>query len=78
MVNITVSISDALKKDMELHKEMNWSEVARTAFKRKLTELEILRQISSGSTLTSEDAVALGRRINESLHQRLDSDAPRH
>jgi len=70
MVNITLSVPESLKKDMEKSKEINWSEVARTAIKAKIDQLKILKAITSKSKLTDEDALELGRKINASLHKK--------
>ena len=55
---------------MDESREINWSEVARVAIKNKVAQLKILKQITSKSKLTENDALELGRRINKSLHQR--------
>lgn len=71
MVSITLSVPEDLKKEMDESKEMNWSEVARTAIKSKITQLKILKAISAKSKLTEKDALELGRKINKSLHERI-------
>lgn len=70
MVSITLSVPEELKRDMDTCPEMNWSEVARAAIKTKVAELKILKAIAAKSKLTEKDALALGRKINESLHKR--------
>ena len=70
MVNITLSLPEDLKKTMDKHPEINWSEVARQAFKEKTSQLELLDAIASKSKLTEKDAVELGRKIKKSLWQR--------
>ena len=70
MATITLAIADDLKKEMEDFKEMNWSEVARTAIKDKLSQLRILRNITSNSKLTEQDAIQLARKINKELHRK--------
>ena len=42
MSNITVSVPEELKREMEQLKVMNWSEVAREAFAKKVEQLKIL------------------------------------
>ena len=68
MVNITLSIPEELKLEMEKFKEINWSEVARQAIKEKTVQLSILKSITSKSKLTEEDALKLSKRINIELH----------
>ncbi|MFH1316812.1 MAG: hypothetical protein ABII01_04800 [Candidatus Woesearchaeota archaeon] len=70
MPTITLSVPEDLKKDMDESKEINWSEVARTAIKSKVSQLRILKQITSKSKFTEKDALELGRKINKSMHER--------
>lgn len=70
MATITLSIPDDLIKEMNLSKEINWSAVAREAIRMKINQLRMLRAITSRSHLSQEDALELGKQINESLHQR--------
>lgn len=67
MPNVTVSVDDDLKEKMSQHPEINWSEVARQAFQKKLKDLELMEQIASESQLTEEDV--------EELSEKIDSDA---
>ena len=71
MVSITLSVPEDLKQEMDNSKEINWSEVARTAIKSKIAQLKILKAISAKSKLSEKDALELGRKINKSLHERL-------
>ena len=70
MPTITLSVPEELKHEMDETKEINWSEVAREAIKTKVSQLKILKSITSKSQLTEKDALELGRKINESLHKR--------
>jgi hypothetical protein len=70
MATITLSIPDDLMKEMDISKEINWSEVAREAIRTRVNQLRMLRAITSGSQLSQEDALELSRQINESLYQR--------
>ncbi len=70
MPTITLSVTEDLKRDMDESREINWSEVARTAIKSKVEQLRILKSITSKSKLTEKDALELGRKINKSLHKR--------
>jgi hypothetical protein len=55
---------------MDAFPEINWSEVARQAIAQKLRDLRFLKRMKSESTLTEEDAVALGRKVNRALAKR--------
>ena len=70
MPTITLSVPTELKKEMDASKEINWSQVARSAIQEKLAQLKILKTIASKSELTEKDALELGRKINKSLHER--------
>lgn len=70
MVSITLAVSEDLKKEMERHPELNWSEVARRAFKEKIAILNKMDEILSKSKLTEKDALELGRKVNKSLARR--------
>jgi hypothetical protein len=70
MVNMTISIPGELKDDLELFPEINWSEVARQAFKEKIADLKFLLEFKKNSTMTEEEAVKLGKELNKSLHKR--------
>lgn len=67
MVSITLSVPDNLKKEMEQFPEMNWSEVARQAIKKKLAILKAFKEFSRESELTEEDALLLGRKVNKAV-----------
>lgn len=70
MPNLTISIPENLRKELSEFKVMNWSEVAREAFEKKIIQLRILESFSKDSELTEEDALKLGRKVNEALAKR--------
>ena len=76
MPNITLSVSEELKEEMDQSREINWSEVARTAIREKISQLKILKSIATKSKLTRTDALELGKKINESLHKRYRKEQP--
>ncbi len=65
-----LSLPDDLKDRMETFPEVNWSSVAREAIEDKLEKLQFLKEFSSGSEMTEEDALALGKKLNERLARR--------
>ncbi len=67
MANLTFSISNKLKKSMEDFPEINWSEVARDSIRRKMAQLDFLKGFRIDSKISPEDALDLGREINELL-----------
>ncbi|MFB6246343.1 MAG: hypothetical protein ABEI74_01995 [Candidatus Pacearchaeota archaeon] len=70
MVNITMSLPDDLKEQMDRHKEINWSEIARQAIKKKLAVLEEMDKALADSELSEEDAVELGKKVNKELSKK--------
>lgn len=70
MVNVTLSIPSDLKNRMDNFAEINWSAVAREAFDEKIKDLEFIKKFKAKSTLTEEDALKLGKELNERLVKR--------
>jgi len=70
MVTITLAVPKELKERMESFPEINWSEVARQAFRQKVHDLEILMRFKSDSTLTEKEALELGAELNRKLAKR--------
>jgi len=74
MVNITLSVPEELKKEMDKFPEMNWSEIARAAIKHRILILSKIKEFTKDSTLTEEDALRLGRQVNASMAKRLKNE----
>ena len=70
MVSITLAVPTELKQKMDKFAEINWSAVAREAFMQKIKDLEFLKEFKSKSALTTEEAIRLGRELNERLTKR--------
>jgi hypothetical protein len=70
MVNITLSVSEELKKEMEQFPEINWSVIFREAIKRRMILLKQIREFAKDSEITEEDAMRLGREINKEAAKR--------
>jgi hypothetical protein len=71
MVNITLSVPEDMKQEMDKFEEMNWSAVARAAFNKRLILLKEFRKFTKDSELTEEDAIRLGREVNKAAAKRL-------
>ncbi|TFF88402.1 MAG: hypothetical protein EU549_03095 [Promethearchaeota archaeon] len=74
MVNITLSISEELKEEMNKFPEINWSEVARSFIKQKVADLKFLRAFTSESDIIYEDAEKLGRKVSDLLAKHYTSE----
>ena len=67
MVSITLAVPQDLKEEMDKHPEMNWSEVARQAIKQRVALLNKFKEFTKDSTLTEEEALELGRKVNKAV-----------
>jgi hypothetical protein len=73
MPTVTVNVDADLKDRMEEHPEINWSEVARSAFEEKIDDLEMMQRLSSDSELTEDDVDELAELIDSNVAERLAS-----
>ncbi len=71
MTTMTLAIPLEIKQKMDQFPEMNWSEIARQAFLQKIKDLEFLKKFKSESTLTEEDALRLGKKVNRAVSDKL-------
>lgn len=73
MASMMALVPDSLKADMKSFPWVNWSEVAREAFIKKIRRLDALEKfekILEKSQFTEEDALELSRNVkNERLNQ---------
>lgn len=67
MTTMTLAVPSELKQKMEQFKEINWSEVARQSFSRKITDLEMLQKMKSESTMTEDDALNFAKKVNKAV-----------
>lgn len=72
MANMTLSIPDELYKEMKWHSEIKWSEVARKAFEKKVSELHWMDELVKNSELTEVDAERIGHKIKGEIRKRFD------
>jgi hypothetical protein len=70
MVSITLSVPEDMKHEMEEFPEMNWSAIARDAIQKRLVLLHKFQEFTKDSTLTEDDAIKLGRKVNKGLAKR--------
>lgn len=70
---MTIAIPNELKKEMELHPEINWSEVARAAIRRKIHILKEMDRILADSELSEKDAIILGRKVTKKVADKFKS-----
>jgi len=74
MTSVTLAIDERLKLDMSKLDWINWSELVRERLlereMQKMEDIKFLREFVSRSKLTKEDALRLGRAVNESLSKK--------
>lgn len=74
MPNITISVPEELKKQLEKFPEINWSEVLRELISQKVKRLEILKKLDKmleNSEMTEEDALRLGDKVKQAMWEKL-------
>ncbi len=67
MVNVTIAVPDELKRLLDKHKEMNWSEVARQAWWQKVRELELFNKLAKSSDASDKDVLELAKTIKKGM-----------
>ncbi len=67
MPNMTLSIPDDLHAIVKMHKEINWSEVARRAMFIEVKKLQLMEKLVGKSQLTEKDVEELDRKIKAGL-----------
>ena len=67
MVNLTVTIPEDLRKELQNHNEVNWSAVIRRSLKQHLQKLQIAEAIASKSRLTKKDVKELDDMIKKGV-----------
>jgi len=74
MASIMASLPDSLKSDIEHFSWVNWSEVAREAFIKKIKRLgalERFEKLLENSEFTEEDALILSKKVKEERFKQL-------
>jgi hypothetical protein len=71
MTSLTLSVSKEIKRMMDQHPEINWSEVARQSILQKLMLLAKMDRLLKHSKLTEKDTIVIGSRINKSMAKKL-------
>ncbi len=67
MTNITLTVPEDLKQELQRHKEVNWSAVARTAMQSHLKKLHIAEAIASKSKFTKKDVEELDKLVKTGI-----------
>ncbi len=67
MTNITVTVPEDLKVELQKHDEVNWSAVIRKAMQDHLRKLQIAEAIASKSKLTKKDIEELDNLVKNGI-----------
>ncbi|MDO8508141.1 MAG: hypothetical protein Q7S27_00485 [Nanoarchaeota archaeon] len=70
MGEIKIELSEELEKKLRELPHIDWSRLIAEHVQKEVYALLRLKAIASKSKLTEEDALKLGREINNSLHNR--------
>lgn len=73
MPNITLSIPEKLKNEMDSLPELNWSEITREFLSEKVKRMVLLKKLDNmlkNSKLTEEDCLKLGEKIKKGMWKR--------
>lgn len=71
MPNMTLSIDDETYDVIKRHPGINWSHVAREAFRRKVREIHVWDELLASSEMTEKDAVRAGDETKQAILERL-------
>ena len=77
MPNLTVSIREELKTEMDSMPDINWSEVVREFLSEKVKRAALLRKLDDmlkHSKLTEEDCLKLGEKMKEGMLKRYEAE----
>ena len=72
MANLTLYVSDNLKKRMSSHQEIRWSKVVSIIIEKTLTELESANKLAQKSQLTEKDVEFLTQKSRHDARQYLE------
>ena len=70
MTNMTLAVPEDLHAIMKKYDTIKWSEIARKALWDQARKLELMDKLLAKSTLTEEDALEIGRKINKGIAKR--------
>ena len=70
MTNMTLAVPEDLKRIMDKHKEVKWSEVARQALWDHAKKLELMDKLVFKSKLTDKEASEIGNKIKREVAKR--------
>ncbi|MBI5226142.1 hypothetical protein HY994_02795 [Candidatus Micrarchaeota archaeon] len=70
MVSLTLSVPPELKKRMDRHPEIRWSNQVRAIIAQQLDDLETTDRLASRSQLTEKDVEELAAKVDAGMAKR--------
>lgn len=67
MANVCVSIPEEMSKKLKMFETVNWSAVARQAFAKELSKLELMDKLTSKSKATDRDIEGLSKKLKSEM-----------
>lgn len=70
MPNMTLSLPDNVHRIVRKHREIRWSEIARSAISSHASKLEVMDKLAAKSRLTMKDIEEINEKVKEGLFRR--------
>ena len=67
MANVCVSVTEEMQKKLKRFETVNWSAVARQAFAKELSKLELMDKLTAKSKATDKDIEELSKKIKAGM-----------
>ena len=69
MPNITLVVSEELRRDMEKHPSIKWSNAVRNIIEQKLADFEELEKLAEKSKFTMKDWKLIEKKVSKSMEE---------
>ena len=67
MANVCVSVPEEMGKKLKEFETVNWSAVARNAFAKELSKLELMDKLTEKSKATDKDIEKLSKKVKAGI-----------
>ena len=67
MTNMTITITEDLKLELQKHKEVNWSAVMRKAAEEHIRKIHLAEMLAKKSKFTQKDVKELDKLVKQGL-----------
>jgi len=69
--NMTLSIPEEIHEIMRRHREIRWSEIARSAILEHVEKLAMMDKLASKSKLTMKDISEINKKVKKGLYAKI-------